>query len=75
MVTQKQVDYILFREVVMMMQLKEHLTEEGLNKIVSLRAQLNWGLSDELKAAFPNSILHERPILGREEQKVPILND
>jgi len=41
MVTQKQVDYILFREVVMMMQLKEHLTEEGLNKIVSLRAQLN----------------------------------
>lgn len=33
---------------------KEHLTMEGLQKIVSIRAALNMGLSDRLKSAFPN---------------------
>lgn len=34
---------------------KEHLTFEGLQKIVAIRATLNRGLSDELKAAFPET--------------------
>ena len=38
------------------MQLKQHFTFEGLEKIVSIRASLNWGLSDNLKAAFPNTL-------------------
>ena len=33
---------------------KEHLTQEGFHKILALRASINWGLSDKLKAAFPN---------------------
>lgn len=32
---------------------KEHLTEEGLNKIIALKSAINKGLSDMLKAAFP----------------------
>lgn len=32
---------------------KEHLTLEGIHKIASLKATLNLGLTDELKAAFP----------------------
>jgi hypothetical protein len=33
---------------------KAHLTEEGLLKIISLKANLNKGLSKELLEAFPN---------------------
>lgn len=36
-----------------MIQLKEHLTMDGLEKIVAIKASINRGLSDELKAAFP----------------------
>jgi hypothetical protein len=32
---------------------KEHSNLEGLQKIVNLRASLNWGLPDNLKEAFP----------------------
>jgi hypothetical protein len=35
---------------------KEHLTTEGLRKIVSIRASLNNGLTDELNKVFPNVI-------------------
>lgn len=34
----------------------EHKTLKGLLKIVSLKASLNLGLSDSLKAAYPNVI-------------------
>lgn len=34
------------------MKAKKHLTLEGLNEIVRMKAQLNLGLSDELKTAF-----------------------
>jgi hypothetical protein len=40
---------------------KEHLTPEGLRKIVSIRASVNKGLTDELKVAFPNTIPVPRP--------------
>lgn len=39
--TKKQADYLLFREILMMMQRREHLTSEGLEKIVSIRASIN----------------------------------
>ena len=45
-----------FKEVVELMIQKKHLTLEGLNKIVSIKATLNgdgW-LSDKLSQAFPN---------------------
>ena len=40
---------------------KEHLTLEGLRKLVALRASLNWGLPSALEAAFSNTIPHTRP--------------
>jgi hypothetical protein len=33
---------------------KEHLTSEGLQKILAIKASINKGLSPELKAAFSN---------------------
>jgi len=35
---------------------KEHLTQEGLNKLVAIKASINLSLSDKLKTAFPNII-------------------
>lgn len=35
------------------MQRKEHLAQEGLEKIVSIKAFLNQGLADDIKKAFP----------------------
>jgi hypothetical protein len=44
-----------------LIQNKEHLTEEGLRKIVAIKASLNLGLSEELKAAFPKILPVMRP--------------
>ena len=41
----------------------EHLTLEGLRKIVAIRASMNRGLSDKLKLAFPDVVPVERPIV------------
>ena len=43
---------------------KEHLTKEGLEKIVSIKGSINLGLSSKLKAAFPNITLVERPVIS-----------
>lgn len=42
---------------------KEHLRLEGLQKIVAIKGSMNKGLSDQLKAAFKNNIIHiPRPL-------------
>jgi hypothetical protein len=40
---------------------KSHLTEEGLLKLVSLKAVLNKGLTETLNTAFPNLVPVLRP--------------
>lgn len=42
---------------------EKHLSIEGLHKILSIRASTNWGLSPELKAAFPGIKPVSRPIV------------
>nr|QJQ35455.1 LAGLIDADG endonuclease [Fusarium anthophilum] len=61
--TNKYSDYLLFKQVVMMMQRGEHLTAEGLQKIISIRASLNRGLTPLLLEAFPNTVALVRPLL------------
>lgn len=56
LITQKLGDFLLFKTVVDMINAKEHLTMEGLQKIVSIKASVNHGLTDSLKVAFPNTI-------------------
>jgi hypothetical protein len=60
-ITQKWSDYQLFKQVVELMQRREHLTIEGLNKILSIKAVLNNGLTDSLNVAFPDIIPVIRP--------------
>jgi hypothetical protein len=54
LITQKRADYLLFKQAFELIKLKEHLTLEGLNKLVAIKASMNKGLSPQLKAAFPN---------------------
>ena len=53
--TQKGADFILFKLAALLIEKGEHLTRCGLQTIVNLKASINWGLSDVLKQAFPNT--------------------
>ena len=68
--TNKYSDYLLFKEVVMMMQRGEHLTSEGLQKVINIRASLNRGLTPSLKEAFPNTVALPRPSLTLDNTKL-----
>jgi hypothetical protein len=61
--SQKLGDYILFKMVFDLIKSKEHLTIEGLKKIVGIRASVNTGVNDNLKEAFPKAIPMVRPLV------------
>jgi len=63
LVSQKLADYILFREVVMIMKQGGHLTSEGLKAILNIRASMNRGLTPALKEAFPDYVPVTRPLI------------
>ena len=53
--TEKRRDYELFKIALSIMQKNEHLTVDGLKKIVALKLSINWGkISPHLEDAFPN---------------------
>ena len=49
-------DYLVFREIILLMEKGEHNSLPGLLKIFSLRAILNKGLPEIVKTEFPNII-------------------
>jgi len=61
--TQKRADYELFKQVVLMLLNKKHFTEEGLLKIIAIKAAMNKGLSEYLKTAFPDVVPVPRPVV------------
>jgi hypothetical protein len=63
LITQKRADFELFKKAFYLIKNKGHLTKEGLEKIVALRASLNFGLSDQLKSEFPNITSIVRPLV------------
>ena len=52
-----------------MIERREHLTLEGLHKIIAIRASMNRGLSEKLKLAFTHVVAVERPLV--ENAKIP----
>ena len=60
--TKKQVDYNLFKLAYNLIKNKNHTTEDGLLKLVALKAGMNKGLNNELLTAFPDIV----PILTSE---------
>lgn len=65
----KLADYRLFSKGFELFKQKAHLTNEGLQSIVAIKASLNLGLSEDLKAAFPDIIPVSRSLV--ENLKVP----
>lgn len=61
LVTEKALDFLIFKQCFEIIKQKEHLTEKGLLNLISLKSSLNWGLSDSLKEAFPNVTFVDRP--------------
>lgn len=62
LITKKQGDFLLFKSIVDMINNKEHLTMEGIYKIVSIKASINLGLTEVLNLAFPNIVPILRPL-------------
>ena len=63
LITQKRADYKLLKQTLNLMERGEHLARAGLHKIVAIKASMNLGLSDRLKAAFPSVVSVERPLV------------
>ena len=61
LLSEKWGDYKLFKDGVELIKTKAHLNKEGFNKILSIRAALNLGLSDELKISFPHIEAVKKP--------------
>jgi hypothetical protein len=55
-------DFLLFKDCYEIIKQKQHLTPEGLAKIVALKSSLNKGLNDSILKAFPSSIAIPRPV-------------
>ena len=61
LITHKLSDYFIFKQCFEIIKQAEHLTERGLLEIISLKSNLNLGLPDNLKNAFPNIMAKDRP--------------
>lgn len=62
LLTYKQSDFMLFKEVVQLIIEKKHLTLKGFNRIMSIKGSLNSKtISDKLKLAFPYIIPASKP--------------
>lgn len=64
----KSIDYQLWRNCVHLMSEGEHLTQTGLQKIVSVKASINRGLSENLSIAFPNILPVVKPFFEISEE-------
>ena len=64
LITDKWADLQLFKRVVELMVNKEHLTKEGLVKIVNIKASMNFGtVSETIRGLFPTIERVERPVV------------
>jgi hypothetical protein len=65
LLTQKAADFILFNEIVRLINTKAHLTKKGLHQIINIKASLNLGISENLKSYsyFTQIIPVERPLI------------
>lgn len=64
LISKKAADFILFQQIIELMNNKEHLTVDGLHKIINIRASINLGLSELQKSEFNNLKPVERPIIN-----------
>jgi len=59
----------LFKKAFEIVSRKEHLTPEGLQEIVNIKASINKGLPENFKDSFPDTIPVARPLVTDQEIK------
>jgi hypothetical protein len=70
LITKKWADCELLKRIINLMLNKQHLTEDGLHKIVAIKASINLGLPTSLQDSFNKVTPVERPLV-----KNPIISD
>jgi hypothetical protein len=63
LITQKAADLILFEQIVELMNKGAHLTLDGLQQIINIKASLNLGISETIKSEFSEINPVKRPII------------
>jgi LAGLIDADG endonuclease len=63
LLTKKRANYLLFKKAYDLVVRKQHNTPEGFRELLSIKAAINLGLPDSLKAAFPDIIPVGTPIV------------
>lgn len=71
LLTEKSKYFELWAQIFYLTQNKEHLTMEGLMKIIAIKASLNKGLNEELKAHFPSVIPVTKAFVNQSSIKDP----
>lgn len=64
LITQKRIDFELFKQVVDLIINKNHLTKEGLAKIINIKASMNFeSISESIQAEYPDINPVKRPLM------------
>ena len=71
LITKKQADLNLIIMVNDIMRRQEHLTQEGLLKILAIKASMNRGLSEKVKLDFPDVVPVVRPLVKNQKIQDP----
>ena len=58
LITQKRADYLLFKQGIELLNLKARSDIEGIRKIVSIKASMNWGLSRLCLLSSTKKVIH-----------------
>lgn len=66
LITQKQADFILFTDIIGLINDKQHLTEKGLLKILSIKNSMGKGLNINMKTLYPNLEYIARPVIEKQ---------
>lgn len=70
LITQKHADFLLFKSAVELIIQGEHLTEQGLLKILGIKTYLNNGLTEEISKSFIDIIPIKRPLVKIPPQSI-----
>jgi LAGLIDADG endonuclease len=63
LLSKKAADFILFKQIIELMRNKAHLTREGIQEILKIKASMNLGLSDAVKYEFSSITPIIRPLI------------
>jgi hypothetical protein len=61
LLSQKRNDYLLFKQIISLLNINTQASDEGLQEIINIRASINKGLSNKLLENFPKTIPVSKP--------------